>query len=146
MHPKGGYYSDSDRATGVFGVLATGFSVLLGFLIFFGFESYDASRRGAETEALTVAQQVQTAQLLPADVGEELTGELVCYARSVIHGEWTAWRTARSARTSTRGVWRCSGRCKASSCLPRRRRLRKWLDQTSAAKPPARTASTVPPG
>ena len=25
---------------------------------------------------------------LPAEVGAELTGELVCYARSVIHGEW----------------------------------------------------------
>ena len=86
--PEGGYFTDSDRAAGIFGVLATGFSVLLGFLIFLAFESYDASRSGAETEALTVAQQIQTAQFLPADVGGELTGELVCYARSVIHGEW----------------------------------------------------------
>jgi amino acid transporter len=86
--PEGGYFSDSDRAAGIFGVIATGFSVLLGFLIFLGFESYDASRSGAETEALTVAQQIQTAQLLPAEVGDELTGELVCYARSIIHGEW----------------------------------------------------------
>jgi hypothetical protein len=67
--PEGGYYNDSDRASGVFGVLATGFSVLLGFLIFLGFESYDASRSGAETEALTVAQQVQTAQRLAPEVG-----------------------------------------------------------------------------
>jgi hypothetical protein len=86
--PEGGYFSDSDRAAGIFGVIATGFSVLLGFLIFLGFESYDASRAGAETEALTVAQQIQTAQLLPAEVSDDLTGELVCYARSVIHGEW----------------------------------------------------------
>ena len=86
--PEGGYFADSDRAAGIFGVLATGFSVLLGFLIFLGFESYDASRAGAETEALTVAQQIQTAQFLPAEVGAELTGELVCYARSVIDGEW----------------------------------------------------------
>src|SRR4029453_13686559 len=86
--PEGGYFTDSDRAAGVFGVLATGFSVLLGFLIFLGFESYDSSRTGAETEALTVAQQVQTAQGLPAAVGAALTGELICYARSVIHGEW----------------------------------------------------------
>jgi hypothetical protein len=86
--PEGGYYNDSDRASGVFGVIATGFSVLLGFLIFLAFESYDASRSGAETEALTVAQQVQTAQRLPADVGAELTGQLVCYARWVVHDEW----------------------------------------------------------
>jgi phosphatidylglycerophosphate synthase len=86
--PDGGYYNDSDRASGVFGVLATGFSVLLGFLIFLAFESYDASRSGAEIEALTVAQQVQTAQRLSADVGDDLTGELICYARWVIDEEW----------------------------------------------------------
>jgi hypothetical protein len=86
--PEGGYYNDSDRASGVFGVIATGFSVLLGFLIFLGFESYDAARTGAETEALTVAQQIQTAQRLPADVGEALTGQLVCYARWVVDEEW----------------------------------------------------------
>ena len=86
--PEGGYYSDSDRASGVFGVLATGFSVLLGFLIFLTFESYDASRTGAEVEALTVAQQVQTAQRLPAAVAGDLTGQLVCYARWVVDEEW----------------------------------------------------------
>jgi len=86
--PDGGFVADGDRAAGVFGVIATGFSVLLGFLIFLAFESYDASRTGAETEALIVAQQVQTAQLLPAGVREDLTGELVCYARFVINDEW----------------------------------------------------------
>ena len=63
--PEGSYFSDGDRASGVFGVLATGFSVLLGFIIFLAFSSYDASRSGAETEATIVAQQVQTAQFLP---------------------------------------------------------------------------------
>jgi hypothetical protein len=86
--PDGGYFNDGDRAAGVFGVLATGFSVLLGFIVFLAFTSYDASRAGAETEALTVAQQIETAQFLPAAVAAELTGEVVCYARSVIHVEW----------------------------------------------------------
>ena len=63
--PEGSYFSDGDRASGVFGVLATGFSVLLGFIIFLAFASYDKSRSGAETEATIVAQQVQTAQFLP---------------------------------------------------------------------------------
>jgi hypothetical protein len=86
--PEGSYFADSDRAAGIFGVIATGFSVLLGFLIFLGFESYEPSRSGAETEALTVAQQIQTAQNLPVEVRAQLTGQLVCYARSVIHDEW----------------------------------------------------------
>ena len=64
--PEGGYFADGDRAAGVFGVLATGFSVLLGFIVFLAFTSYDESRSGAETEALMVAQQVETAQFFPA--------------------------------------------------------------------------------
>jgi hypothetical protein len=86
--PVDGWFTNGDRASGVFGVLATGFSVLLGFLIFLAFESYDASRVGAEAEAVTVAQQIETAQLLPAEVRGELTGGLVCYARYVIEDEW----------------------------------------------------------
>jgi hypothetical protein len=88
--PAGGYFSDGDRASGVFGVLATGFSVLLGFIIFLGFTSYDESRSGAETEATVVNQQVETAQFFPAPVAEDLTGELICYARSVVGPEWDA--------------------------------------------------------
>ena len=86
--PEGSYFQDGDRASGVFGVLATGFSVLLGFIIFLTFTSYDQSRTGAEAEALTVTQQVETAQFFPADVRGELTGELVCYARYVVDEEW----------------------------------------------------------
>src|ERR671910_355177 len=88
--PDGSYFTDGDRASGVFGVLATGFSILLGFVIFLAFSSYDASRAGAEAEATIVAQQVQTAQFLPGEVPEELTGELTCYARSVVGTEWDA--------------------------------------------------------
>jgi hypothetical protein len=86
--PEGSRFADGDRASGVFGVLATGFSVLLGFVVFLAFESYDQSRLGAEEEALVLAQQVQTAQFLGEPVVGELTGELVCYGRSVIHTEW----------------------------------------------------------
>jgi hypothetical protein len=86
--PEGSYFQDGDRASGVFGVLATGFSVLLGFIIFLTFTSYDQSRTGAEDEALTLTQQVETAQFFPAAVGGELTGELVCYARYVVDEEW----------------------------------------------------------
>jgi hypothetical protein len=87
--PEGSYFTDGDRASGVFGVLASGFSILLGFIIFLGFTSYDDSRSGAETEATIVAQQVQTAQFLPA-ADTRLTGELVCYARYVAGPEWDA--------------------------------------------------------
>jgi len=64
--------------------------VLLGFIIFLAFQSYDDARKGAEAEATIVAQQIQTAQFLPADAAKQLTGELVCYGRSVAGAEWDA--------------------------------------------------------
>ena len=90
--PEGSYFSDGDRASGVFGVLATGFSVLLGFIVFLAFTSYDQSRAGAETEALMVVQQVETAQFFPAQASTALTGQVICYARSVVGQEWDRMR------------------------------------------------------
>jgi hypothetical protein len=86
--PEGSFFEDGDRASGVFGVLATGFSILLGFVVFLAFSTYDTSRAGAEAEALTVFQQVETAQFLPPAASRRLTGELICYGRSVVHEEW----------------------------------------------------------
>jgi hypothetical protein len=86
--PDGSYFADGDRASGVFGVLATGFAVLLGFVVFLAFTSYDAARAGAETEALIVAQQVETAQFFDPATSSQLTVGLVCYARSVAGVQW----------------------------------------------------------
>jgi hypothetical protein len=86
--PEGSYFADGDRASGVFGVLATGFAIFAGFVIFLAFTSYDQSRSGAEAEGLAVVQQFETAQFLPLEVRSRLTGELVCYGRSVVHQEW----------------------------------------------------------
>jgi hypothetical protein len=86
--PAGSYFEDGDRASGVFGVLATGFAVLLGFVVFLAFESFDTSRSGAEAEAELVAQQFETAQLLPVGARKPLSEGLVCYARTVVYQEW----------------------------------------------------------
>src|SRR3954447_2023524 len=90
--PEGSYFADGDRAAGVFGVLATGFAILAGFVVVLAFQSYDASRSGAQAEARTVAHQFETVQLLPESVRARMSGELVCYARSVIHQEWPQMR------------------------------------------------------
>ena len=86
--PEGSYFADGDRAAGVFGVIATGFSVLLGFIIFLAFTSYDDTKQGAETEALVVAQQFETAQFMPVAQRQDLADGLVCYARYVVHRAW----------------------------------------------------------
>src|SRR6185312_11915043 len=70
----------------------TGFSVLLGFIVFLAFTSYDQSRSGAEQEASVVLQQVENAQFFPRPASAQLTGELVCYARSIVGLEWDRMR------------------------------------------------------
>src|SRR6187455_3307392 len=85
--PEGSHFADGDRAAGVFGVLATGFALLSGFVVFLAFESYDTSRSGASSEARIVAHQYETVQLLPASAREQMAGQLVCYARDVVHNE-----------------------------------------------------------
>ena len=66
--PEGSYFTDGDRASGVFGVLAGGFAIFAGFIIFLAFTTYDQSRSGGEAEALTLVQQFETAEFLPAAV------------------------------------------------------------------------------
>lgn len=93
--PAGSFFSDGDRAAGVFGVLATGFAVLLGFVVFLAFDSYDTSRAGAEDEAVVLAQQIETAQLFPEEDRARLSSELICYGRSVAGEEWDAMEDER---------------------------------------------------
>jgi hypothetical protein len=131
--PEGSYFSDGDRASGVFGVLATGFSVLLGFIIFLAFSSYDESRSGAETEATIVSQQVETAQFLPADTASALDGELVCYARSVVGPEWDAM--ADGELDSTINPWGAEMFRTMKAADPQtaaeQSAYDRWMDQTS---------------
>jgi amino acid transporter len=131
--PDGSYFADGDRAAGVFGVLATGFSVLLGFIVFLAFESYDQSRSGAEAEALVVAQQVETAQFMPEPAGDELTGELVCYGRSIVHEEWP--RAEAGELGDTVNPWGAELFRTLKAVQPRtpseQSAYDKWLDQTS---------------
>jgi hypothetical protein len=72
--PEGSYFEDGDRAAGVFGVLATGLAVLLGFVVFLAFESLDTSRSGAKAEAQIVAEQFETAQLMACRRPRSLLG------------------------------------------------------------------------
>ena len=131
--PEGSYFSDGDRASGVFGVLATGFSVLLGFIVFLAFTSYDQSRLGAEREALVLQQQVETAQFFPPPVAVDLTEELVCYGRSVVNVEWP--RAEAGAEAVAVNPWGVELFRTIEAFQPdtvsEETAYGKWLDQTS---------------
>jgi hypothetical protein len=95
--PAGGFFSDSDRAAGVFGVMGTGFAVLLAFVIFLSFSSYDRAREKASIEAVAVSQLFRTAKLFSPDSRRALHGELICYARAVVYDEWNTMRDERES-------------------------------------------------
>jgi hypothetical protein len=131
--PEGSFFTDGDRASGVFGVLATGFAIFAGFVIFLAFTSYDQSRAGAESEALTVVQQFETAQFLAPESRDRLTGELVCYARSVVSQEWPRMRDGDLGNTIN--PWSValfrSIRAADAKSSDEQTAFAKWLDQTS---------------
>src|SRR5262245_40313853 len=131
--PEGSYFEDGDRAAGVFGVLATGFAILGGFVVFLAFESYDTSRSGAESEAQIVAQQFETAQFMPVAVRRQLSGELVCYARTVVHQEWPAMEAGSLG--SSLNPWGVATFRTLKETEPRsaveQAAFGKWLDQRS---------------
>ena len=131
--PEGGWFTNGDRAAGIFGVLATGFALLLGFIVFLAFENYDTARSGAETEAIDVAQQFETAQLLSPTAGAQLGGELVCYARYVVHTEWPHMESG--AQSVTVSPWTVALFTTLQGINPStpaaQAAYSKWLDQTS---------------
>jgi hypothetical protein len=130
--PEGSFFSDGDRAAGVFGVLATGFSVLLGFVIFLAFTSYDTARSGARTEAVDVIQMYETAQLMPRPASAQLSGELICYGRAVINLEWPLLKTGQRPDLNPWGVQLFRT---LQTVVPKtaaeQAAYSKWLDQTS---------------
>ena len=131
--PEGSYFADGDRASGVYGVLAGGFAIFAGFVIFLAFTSYDQSRAGAEAEALTVLQQFETAQFFPPDARDELAGELVCYGRAVVHQEWPSMEEGNPGDTIN--AWAPALfetlRATKATTAAEQSAYDKWLDQTS---------------
>jgi hypothetical protein len=131
--PDGSWFHDGDRASGVFGVLATGFAVLLGLVVVLAFTSFDQSRSGAEEEALVVTQQYETAQFLPGAQRQELSGQLVCYARHVVHQAWPKMQDGTlgdHANPWAVAMFRTAKQIEPESNAEQAA-FGKWLDQTS---------------
>jgi hypothetical protein len=107
--PAGGYFSDSDRSASVFAFLGVGFAILLGFVIFFAFDSYSNAKGNAEQEATAVVSQFEIAALLAPGRRDRLRGDLVCYARSVVGYEWPAMRDGKSSPHVEHWITRLEG-------------------------------------
>src|SRR5690606_37429062 len=64
--PEGGFFSDSDRAAGIFGSIGTLFSVLLALVILLSVETYSDTKSHANAEADLVLEQFQLARPFPS--------------------------------------------------------------------------------
>ena len=95
--------------------------------------SYEQSRSGGETEALTVVQQFETAEFLPAATHDHLSGELVCYGRSVVYQEWPQMEDGKGGDTIN--PWAValfrSFKLARPVSAGEQAAYGKWLDQTS---------------
>jgi hypothetical protein len=94
--PIGSFFKDTAEAAGVFAVVGTAFAVLLAFVFFLAFQSYDGARNDARDEADATTSMFRTAELFPAPFGHRLEGDLICYGRAVVNLEWPAMRDEHS--------------------------------------------------
>jgi hypothetical protein len=101
--PPGSHYRNMPGAPEIFGVVGTGFAVLLAFVIFGTFESYHAAREAAGTESVAVRQLFSTAQFFPSSDRESLQAELICYGRAVVNDEWP--KMAKSEESTAVTHW-----------------------------------------
>ena len=112
--PGGGLFADSNWAAAAFGVLGTSFAVLLAFVIFLAFESYENAKERSSAEAVAVAELYRDAKLFSDPTGSEVRGQLICYGRAVIRDEWPAMREssapAQLSRSGSNGWTRLSTR------------------------------------
>ena len=144
--PEGSYFEDGDRAAGVFGVISTGFAILLGFVVFLAFESYDTSRSGAEAEAQIVAQQFETAQLLPVAVAQADSRRASSATRAAsCTTEWPQMRVGHRSATLI-NPWGVAMFRTLQTIEPQKASEQaaygKWLDQRSDRR--GRAAPTAP--
>ena len=97
--PSGSFFQDTQQAAGVFSVVGTTFAVLVAFTFLLAFQSFDRARTASQDESTSTTALFHTAELFPGSSRDALRGNLVCYARAVIHREWPAMRENRQSPT-----------------------------------------------
>jgi hypothetical protein len=85
------------RGTPMTTVVGTAFAVLLAFITFAAFQTYNGAKAGAQSEAVAVLEMSRTAALFHPTERDELRGDLICYGRAVVNQEWSAMRHGQSS-------------------------------------------------
>jgi hypothetical protein len=118
-------------------VTGTIFAVVLAFVIFAAFETYDGARTGAQSEAAAVLDMGRTAAFFPPTARDQLPGDLVWLracgrqprkARDA-RASFQALLVAGLARSWRRPCWSSTSsitRISRSAASSRRRCVRRW--------------------
>jgi hypothetical protein len=85
------------RGTPVAVVAGTSNAVLLAFVIFAAFQTFNGARSGAATEANALLDMSRTAALFPGPERDRLRSDFLCYGRAVVNEEWPAMRAGHSS-------------------------------------------------
>ena len=142
--PPDGFFADPVPAASVFGVLGVAFAVLLAFVVFLAFEGYARALDGASREAVAVTQLVRVTRLFPDAPGQELRGDVACYARAVVADEWPAMASGKESdlvvdwvariESTVDGIEVDTGRTEVA--------LSQWLDETATRREGRRSRLT----
>jgi hypothetical protein len=107
--PVGGWFLDSPRSAGTLSVIGTMFAVVLAFVIFLALQGYQRARQASTEEAVAISELHSVAALFEPPTRDHLQGGLVCYARGVTEGEWSAMSEGRSSEQVQAWIDRLSG-------------------------------------
>ena len=133
--PEGSYFTDGDRASGVFGMLATGFAIFAGFVIFLAFTTYDDSRRRRRGRGVGRRAAVRDGPV----PGSAVPG-IDCPASSSATGATSSTTSGRGWRPATSetpinpwavALFRTIRNAAHVDDVPQQTAFAKWLDQTS---------------
>src|SRR5438874_4954186 len=87
--------AEPTRGTPMIMMVSTAFAVLLAFVTFASFQTYNGAKSGARSEAVAVLEMSRTAGLFPPQERDDLRATFVCYGRAAIDQEWPAMRSGR---------------------------------------------------
>jgi hypothetical protein len=90
LKPEGGWLRHMEDAGEILSTVGTGLAVLVAFLIVAAFGHYQNARDAVGKEAVAIQQQYAMAAYFDDADSDELRGEVLCYARSVVSDEWPA--------------------------------------------------------
>lgn len=130
--PSGGHLHEIPAASGLFGVVGTGFAVLLAFVIVTAFGNYLAAKDSLGAESVAMRQLAATAEFFPAAERDRLQSELVCYGRAVVNLEWPAMQRGQESDVVTGWVARLDTTIQLTPIASGREAaaLQNWFDQS----------------